>query len=240
MTVVVLALAGLFVAASPPDSRLEAFLANVQRACARGDRQALAALVQYPLTVFAGGWNIPVKDRATFLQSYDAFFTEDVKEAIAGAPIRQRIEPTAAFIPFGKVLRIKPAGATYRIVAIVMPPAGQKLRAARRDTTRVSFSARQDIAQYAGSLAAGEHESYVVRAKRNDLLEVRLEGFVGRAVVAHVFDAATRTPLDTRSREGTRVWAGRVPAQGDYWIDVVRTIPSGDAVLIYRLTVSLR
>src|SRR5258706_4214599 len=209
MTVVVLALAGLFVAASPPDSRLEVFLANVQRACARGGRFALAALVQYPLTVFAGGWNIPVKDRATFLQSYDAFFTEDVKEAIAGASIRQRIEPTAAFIPFGKVLRIKPAGATYRIVAIVMPPAGQKLHAARRDTTRVSFSARQDTAQYAGSLAAGEHESYLVRAKRNELLEVRIEGIAGRAVVGRVLDAATGAPVDARAREGTSVWVGR-------------------------------
>src|SRR5204862_6076514 len=125
-------------------------------------------------------------------------------------------------------------------VALVLPQPGKNVRSAPRNTTRSSFSHRQAIAQYAGSLAAGEHESYVVRAKRNDLLEIRLEGFAGRAVVAHVFDAATRTPLDTRSREGTRVWAGRVPAEGDYWIDVVRTIPSGDAVLIYRLTVSLR
>src|SRR6266487_3251454 len=109
MPIAVLALAVLLTAPTP-DSHLDTFLANVQRACARGDRAALAGMVQYPLTVFAGGWNIPVKDRATFLQSYDAFFTEDVKEAIAGAPIRQRIEPTAAFIPFGKVLRIKPAG----------------------------------------------------------------------------------------------------------------------------------
>jgi hypothetical protein len=239
MTVVVLALAALFVAASPPDSRLEAFLANVQRACARGDRQALAAFVQYPLTVFAGGWNIPVKDRATFLQSYDAFFTEDVKEAIAGASTKVRIEPTAAFIPFGKVLRIKPAGASYRIVAIVMPPPGTRVRAARRETIRVSFPVRQDWTAYAGSLAAGEHESYLVRAKRNELLEVRIDGFAGRAIVAHVLDEAGAA-LDTRARDGTRVWAGRVPAEGDYRIDVVRTTRDGDPALVYRLTVTLR
>jgi len=199
----------------------------------------MAALVQYPLTVFAGGWNIPVKDRAAFLQSYDAFFTEDVKEAIAGAPTKVRIEPNVSFLPFGNVLRIKPAGGSFRIVAIVMPPPGQRVRAARRETVRVSFPARQDWTAYAGSLAAGEHESYIVRAKRNEFLEVRIDGFAGRAIVAHVLDAAG-SAVDARAHEGTRVWAGRVPAEGDYRIDVVRTTRDGDPALVYRLTVTLR
>ena len=212
----------------------------VQRAASVDDRRALAALVEYPLTVFASGWNIPVKDRATFLQSYDAFFTEDVKEAIAAASTKQRIEPTAAFLPFGSVLRIKPVGKTFRIVAIVMPPAGHRVRAARRDTTRVSFPVHQDAALYTGSLAPGEHESYVVRAKRNDLLEVRLEGFAGRAIVAHVLGAPNGAPVGDRAREGTRAWVGRVPSEGDYRIDIVRTVPTGDPALTYRLSVRLR
>src|SRR5438093_12286929 len=167
MPIAVLALAVLLTAPTP-DSHLDTFLANVQRACARGDRAALAGMVQYPLTVFAGGWNIPVKDRATFLQSYDAFFTEDVKEAIAAASTTLRVAPNAAFVPFGNVLRIKSVGGSFRIVAIVMPPAGHRVRAARRETVRVSFPARQDWTAYAGSLAAGQHEAYLVRAKRNE------------------------------------------------------------------------
>jgi hypothetical protein len=234
------ALASLLSVAPVPEARLDAFLVELQRASAKDDRRAIAAMVEYPLTVFAGGWNIPVKDRAAFLQSYDAFFTEDVKDAIAGASTRQRIAPTAAFLPIGNVLRIKPVGSTFRIVAIVMPPPGHKLRAARRDTTRVSFPAHQDAAKYAGSLAAGEHESYIVRAKRNELLEVRIEGIAGRAVVGRVLDAATGAPVDARAREGTRVWVGRVPAEGDYRIDIVRTVSTGDPVVIYRLIVSLR
>jgi hypothetical protein len=240
MPIAALALASLLAAAPVADSNLDTFLARVQRACAGNDRQALAALVEYPLTVFASGWNIPVKDRATFLQSYDAFFTEDVKDAIAAASAKQRIEPTAAFLAFGNVLRIKAVGSAFRIVAIVMPPPGHRIRAARRDTTHVSFQGGQDAAMYAGSLAAGEHESYLVRAKRNELLEVRIEGIAGRAVVGHVLDAATGVPVDARARDGARVWVGRVPAAGDYRIDVVRTISAGDPVLIYRLTVSLR
>jgi hypothetical protein len=224
---------------SPIDSRLETFLVGVQRACARGDRGALAAMVEYPLTVFAGGWNIPVKDRATFVQSYDAFFTEDVKEAIAAASTRLRVNPSAAFLPFGNVLRIKRVGGSFRIAAIVMAPPGQRVRAARRETVRVSFPTRQDWTAYAGSLAAGERESYIVRAKRNEFLEVRIDGFAGRAIVAHVLDAAG-SALDARARDGTRVWAGRVPAEGDYRIDVVRTTRDGDPALVYRMTVTLR
>lgn len=239
MRIVVLWLAAVLWAAPPADTRLEMFLAGVQRACTRGDRAALASMVQYPLTVFAGGWNIPVKDRAAFLQSYDAFFTEDVKEAIAGASTKVRIEPNVSFLPFGNVLRIKPAGGSFRIVAIVMPPPGQRLRAARRETIRVSFPPRQDWTAYAGSLAAGEHESYTVRAKRNEFLEIRIDGFAGRAIVAHLLDEAGAA-LDARARDGTRVWAGRVPADGNYRIDVVRATRDGDPALVYRLTVTLR
>jgi hypothetical protein len=85
MLIAVFLLGSLLTAAPPSNARLDAFLVELQRASARDDRRALAAMVEYPLTVFAGGWNIPLKDRATFLQSYDAFFTEDVKDAIAGA-----------------------------------------------------------------------------------------------------------------------------------------------------------
>lgn len=234
------ALALLLSVAPAPEARLDAFLVELQRAAARDDRRALASMVEYPLTVFAGGWNIPLKDRAAFLESYDAFFTEDVKDAIAGASTRQRIEPSASFIPFGNVIRIKPVGSTFRIVAIVMPPPGHKLRAARRDPTRVSFPAHQDAALYTGALAASEHESYLVRAKRNELLEMRIEGIAGRSVVGRVVDAATGVPLDARAKEGTRVWVGRVPTAGEYRIDVVRTISTGDPVLVYRLSVRLR
>ena len=240
MRIVALALTMLVAATPATDLRLAAFLTRLQQACARNDREGLASLVEYPLTVFASGWNIPVKDRAMFLQSYDAFFTEDVRDAIAAASTTQQIAAGAAFLPFGKVLRIRPVDGGFRIVAIVMPPPGQKLRAARAGTTRVSFPAHYDVAQYAGSLAVGERESYVVRAKRNELLEVRLDGFAGRAVVARVFDAANGAPLDARAREGSRVWVGRVPADGDYRIEIARIIRQGDPVLIYRLTVRLR
>jgi len=55
-----------------------------------------------------------------------------------------------------------------------------------------------------------------------------------------VVDAATGTPLDDRARQGSRIWTGRVPATGDYRIDIVREATGGAAVLTYSLAVALR
>jgi hypothetical protein len=79
-----------------------------------------------------------------------------------------------------------------------------------------------------------------VKASRNALLEVRVDRVQGRDIVARVFDAITKAPIDARGGEGTRVWSGRLPASGDYVIDVVRAAARRDAVLTYWLTVSLR
>jgi hypothetical protein len=90
MSIALLVLGSLLALAPPSNSRLDAFLVELQRVSARDDRRALAVMVEYPLTVFASGWNIPVKDRATFLQSYDAFFTAvagRVLEAATGTPV---------------------------------------------------------------------------------------------------------------------------------------------------------
>jgi hypothetical protein len=47
------------------DERLAAmFVRELQRAVARDDRAAVSALIQYPLTVFAGGLRIPIPDTA--------------------------------------------------------------------------------------------------------------------------------------------------------------------------------
>ena len=74
----------------------------------------------------------------------------------------------------------------------------------------------------------------------DDPLIPHLDRAVWRALSSGVLDAATGTPLDARTRDGIRVWVGRVPADGDYRIEVVRTSRQGDSVLIYRLTVRLR
>jgi hypothetical protein len=111
---------------------------------------------------------------------------------------------------------------------------------ARRATTVVGFRPGESSAAFTGTLGAGEHERDVVRASRNELLEVRIDRVRGRDIVARVFDAATRIAIDARAQEGTRVWTGRIPASADDLIDVARAAPPGEAVLTYWLTIGLR
>ena len=61
------------------DRSVSTFLRDLQRSVARDDRPAVSALVQYPLTVFAGGVRIPIRDAAALLQNYDVVFSPALK-----------------------------------------------------------------------------------------------------------------------------------------------------------------
>jgi hypothetical protein len=197
--------------------------------------------VQYPIRTFISGWIIPIVDRKTFITSFDAFFTDEIKDLIAEAAARPRlVKPNEVIVLGNDALRAIRINGRFRIIGLVPPPPSRKVRGARRGNTVVSFRTGESSAAFTGTLASGEHERYVVHASRNELLDVRVDRVRGRRVVARVFDAATRTAIDARAQEGTRVWTGRVPATGDYLIDVVRTAPPGEAVLTYWLTVSVR
>jgi hypothetical protein len=220
---------------------IDRFLADLQSAAARHDRAAVAGMVHYPLKVLASGWIIPVDDRATFVRSYDAFFTDEIKDLIADAAEKPQPARLPDVISLGHGnIRLMRFDGRFKIIGITVPPPSGKVRGARRGTTVVSFRTGESSAAYTGSLAAGEHERYTVHVARNELLEVRIDRVRGRDIVARVFDAATNIPVDARGKEGTRVWTGRVPVAGDYLIDVVRGVPAGDPVLTYWLTVSLR
>ena len=250
---------GWAVAGGADDRSADRFLAALQAASDRDDRAAIAGMVQYPIRTFVSGWVIPIVDRKTFITSFAAFFTEEIKDLVAEAAARPRVlKPNDVIVLGNGALRAMRIDGRFRIIGIVPPPPSRKVRGTRRGTTVVSFRTGESSAAFTGTLAAGEHERYVVRASRNELLEVRVDRLRGRDIVARVFDAANVTrckgsdplqgvrpltfgaaPLDP-CQEGTRAWTGRVPATGDYLIDVVRAAPAGEAVLTYWLTVSLR
>src|SRR5712671_2758844 len=62
--------------------RAAEFVERLQQAVDAGDRRAVAALVAYPLTVLASGFNIPVKDIATFVTIYNVAITPELRCAI--------------------------------------------------------------------------------------------------------------------------------------------------------------
>ncbi len=182
------------------------FLAACRRRRAersRGDRRRWCSTRSRSSSA-AGSSRSPIA--ATFVTSFDAFFTEEIKDLIAEAadaaargegdrrhrPRQRRAARDAGQRPLQDH---RDRRRRRRL---------DKVRGARRGTTVVSFRTGESSAAFTGTLAAGEHERYVVKASRNELLEVRVDRVRGRDIVARVFDAATRTPVDARAQDGAR------------------------------------
>jgi hypothetical protein len=216
------------------DRAAAAFLRDVQRAVARDDRHAVSVLVQYPLVVTAGGVRIPIRDAAAFVQSYDLIFTLPMKAAIAEAA-----SPSAL-----RELRIEHVGGAFRITSMTVPldsGAAAPARAAQRPTRREPQRLLLDVGriQRAGALASGERDVFLLTAKKNQLLELRVNGVSGRDVVVRITSAKSAAPIDVRARDGVRTWIGRLPDDGEYRIEVVRLV-SGRGELPYIFVISKR
>ena len=239
------------------DERLVApFLRELQRAVARDDREAVAAKVQYPLIVFATGMRIPIADAASLIQTYDVVFSPALKAVVAEAslPTRGRTVPkypvavvADAVIVGDEVIRIQPVGGTLKVTGVKVPlappsalaPAAPSRGAAvSREPRRLGLRVGQT--RLSGALAPGARDAYVVSVMKNQLLEVRIDGVSGRAIVARIVNSKNREPLDARARDGVRTWTGRVPEDADYRIDVVRLAPAGEPRLPYVIVISLR
>jgi len=229
------------------------FVRELQRAVARDDRAAVSALIQYPLTVFAGGLRIPIPDTAALLQSYDVIFSPALKSLIARAaiPARGRAADASVVVTAGLVtvgidaVRIEPVGSGLRITRITVPLAASSpeggaaaKRSGSHEPQRLTIGVGR--IQRAGALAPGQRDMYLLSAMKNQLLEVRINGVSGRDIVARISSVSNRQPLDSRAHDGVRTWIGRVPADGDYRIDVVRLASGGDSLLPYVMVVSMQ
>lgn len=236
------------------DRSVAAFLQELQRRVARGDRAAVSALVHYPLTVFAGGVRIPIRDAAALQQHYDSVFLPALKSLIAQAAVPGRgasrraasvvVSPDFATIGVDAV-RIEPVGDALKITRITVPlaaPTAGGEGAIGRGGGREPQKLLVDFGrvQRAGALAAGEGDGYVLSAMKNRLLEVRITGVTGRDIVARIVNLKTRAPLDSRAQDGVRTWIGRIPEDGTYRIEVVRLARAGAPRLEYLITVALR
>jgi hypothetical protein len=230
------------------------FLRELQRGVARDDRAAVSALIQYPLTVFAGGVRIPMIDAASLVQSYDVVFSPALKTLIAQAAMPARGRPanaasvivTPGVMTIGvEAVRIEPAAGGLRITRITVPLAGPPAgngggvrRGAGREPQRLFLDVGQ--IRRAGALVSGERDAYLLSATKNRLLEVRINGVSGRDIVARIVNVKSRAPIDSRAQEGVRTWIGRLPEDGDYRIDVVRLAAGGAPRLPYVIVFIMR
>ena len=230
------------------------FLRELQRGVARDDRQAVSALIQYPLIVSTGGVRIPIADAAALLQNYDVVFPPALKTLIAQAAIPARARPapvasvvvTPGLITIGPdAMRIEPVGGGLKITRMTVPLAAPSAgsdpdvsRGGGREPQRLVL----DVGQItrAGALSPGARDVYLLSARKNRLLEVRINGVSGRDIVARIVSTKNRAPIDSRAHDGVRTWIGRLPEDGDYRIDVVRLAPGGAPRLPYVIVFSMR
>lgn len=79
----------LFEAAGLTREKAARFALMLKDALSRDDRDAVAGLVAYPITVRASGKTRVVRDRAELLRDYDQLFTTKVREAVLSQRVDQ-------------------------------------------------------------------------------------------------------------------------------------------------------
>jgi len=229
------------------------FVRDLHDTISRDDRQAVAARVRYPLTVYAGGVRIPIVDAAAFVASYDIVVTPALKALVASAATaasgspRGTLAVSAEFATIGAdAVRIERVNDVLTITRITVPlnaadapgppvGAGRGSRPQARTPQRLYLGVGQ--LRRSGALAAGQRDTYVITAAKNQFLDLRITGVAGQAIVARLTNARTGKAIDERAQAGVRTWAGRMPEEGDYRIEVVRLDTGHEPRLSYVMTV---
>ena len=224
------------------DSReLDAFLTRLQRASQTGDRDAIAAMIRYPLTIAIGGLRVPFANAPAFLERYDDIFNPPLRDAIA----RDLGHVIAA-----KDVAVESVNGELRITSIRVPdfeeaaaapipaPAGASRGVVR--PRRVAIRVGPRPTQIPGLLARDATDLLILYLPKGKLASVRLERVPPGAAVIRVVHAATGAPLATRPSADGRFVSGRPPENGDYRIDVRRIDKTDEAHLPYMLSLSLR
>src|SRR5215475_12955714 len=79
----------------PPANRVRAseFIEQLKHAVDSSDRRAVSGMVAYPLTVFASGFTIPVKDAPSFTRMYESVFTPELRCAVVASEMPSGTTP---------------------------------------------------------------------------------------------------------------------------------------------------
>lgn len=235
---------------------LEAFLTELQQAVGATDREAVAAMIRYPLTVSIAGLRVPINDTADFLARYDDLFTDAMRGEIARAsalPATGRtpvdVTPAGLSIKSGLMI-IERVGGHLRIVSMAVPrvedavpgttaSAASTSAAIPQAPRRVSIRVGPKPTQVAGSLAIDAVDSYLVFVPKGHTLGVRIERAPAGTAIIRVTHARTGAPLNPKMVEG-RVVSGAAADGADYRIEVRRLADSDTSPLPYMLALTVR
>jgi hypothetical protein len=220
------------VAVGHAQSSYQTFLSELKAAVRRDDRAAVASLIEFPIIVRMAGVRLPFPSSTALLERYGDIFTPELRVAIDRVDLN-------AFV-------IEQVNGRYKLTSITVPPHEDSVGSTSppHATTapaprRIGVRAGPQPTQFAGGLAPGATDVYLLFVPKGRRLEVRLER-VGRAAIARVQHAGTRAPLNPLMPNGALVVSGRAPSDGDYRIEVAHTTAADSSYLPYFLSVDLR
>jgi hypothetical protein len=239
-------------AATPArQQRTAEFLDRLKQAVDSADRRTVAAMVGYPLTVLASGFNIPVKDAAAFIRIYDSLMTPELRCAVMASEISPGntsasrrvaiITPDGLSLVDGAVWAPFKEG-RYRIARIrVLPPAPSV--EGRKGVERVTFAEPKGerSASFTGWLVRHNVDVFVVGVRKGETVQARIDGFRGH-------DATLRVSPQSPAKAGPitpppdigRTTSARAAADGEYRIEVAHLARYCDPPQRYKLTVVIR
>ena len=226
------------------------FLERLKQAVDSADRRAVSAMVAYPLTVLASGFNIPVKDAATFIRIYDSVLTPELRCAVVSSEISpghvSASRRTAVLTPDGLSLVDGAMWAPfkegrYRIARMRVPPAAPSVEG-RKTIERVTFAEPKGerSASFTGWLVRHNVDVFVVGVRKGETVQARIDGFRGH-------DATLRLSPQSPSNAGPttpppdigRTTSARAAADGEYRIEVAHLARYCDPPQRYKLTVAI-
>jgi hypothetical protein len=221
---------------------IETFRAQLQRASQANDRNTIAAMIRYPITIMiGGGLRVPFADAAAFLERYDDIFTPPLREAVARAPGTDLIGVSSVDGKLWITSITLPRYTGGEAAPVITPPAEMSKGAARKpEPRRVAIRVGPRPTQIPGLLARDATDSLLLFLPKGKLASLRLERVPVGAAVIRVVHARTGAPLGARPSADGRVVSGRPAEDGDYRIEVRRTGKADDAHLPYMLSLSLR
>ena len=231
-----------------PERDAEAFRQRLLDALARGDRAAVAGMIQYRLIVEAG-FLIPVGDRAELFRLWNIVFSPATRCLIeeSGFPrpgmpppkYAMRVDSAGVALGDGRIRAVRGAGG-IKITHITLPAGYGEGTGGQPRTVRFRWG--KGRVAYAGRLSGDGVDVYVVQARKGDLLNAQLQRVRSdRASVRVVQQAGNRIvpSKGPAAADSRRLWAGPVPETGEYRIEVVRQGAFCDPPVNYQLVVSL-
>ena len=180
---------------------VDAFLTQLQRASQANDRDTIAALIRYPITISIAGLRVPFADAASFLERYDDVFNAPLRDAIARGSaidtqsivvtqVEGQLRITSITVPQFA------SGESADVVPPVDAPAGT---ARKQEPRRVAIRVGPRPTQIPGLLARGATDALILYLPKGMLASVRLERVPAGAAVIRVVHAATGAPLAART-----------------------------------------